>query len=124
MHSLVITKTFKDKEFSPLASSFSLEKIKSASRLIKNGIGHNLKNNPTSYVAIKHTLTSKQGAGRICCVLIFSMKLIIPVILAKKNDKIGQNMSFDNKGFLKKFLKNINLVEIDLREKRIETYNI
>lgn len=126
---LRICNFFKKKELDSLKKHFSTEDIISNAKKVQKGIGVSIKGLPQgSMKYLKLRIHGKNSAGRILHALIISHKkdiIIYPLILRlKKDKKLGENLSAQNKEFLDILKKYLPMLEEDIKEVNFDEYKV
>ncbi|MFH1545858.1 MAG: hypothetical protein ABIE14_00585 [Patescibacteria group bacterium] len=111
-------------EIIPLLRDFPLETIKKAAQKIKNGLGKKISGAPKNCRYYKIYLTSKTSAGRAVFLVQIINDQITPLLVRRKDDSIGKNITPKNQAFVAVINKNLKLVTKDLENGEFEVIEL
>ena len=107
---IIIPKT-SERELKTVSKYFSEIQIKKAAQKAYKGLGSNI---PTSMKKIY--LTSNSVAGRALFLVKKEKEVVVLVLIRVKNDRVGENMSYQNPEFSKILDKNLPLILEDIEK--------
>lgn len=96
-----------------------LDDLKKIAKKIQKGHGISMKEISSGKI-IKLRTSYKNVAGRTCFLFKTKSGDIIPIFLRKKDDVIGNNLSFQNPIFCQELSKKLMQIQVDLDEKNFE----
>ena len=107
-------------EIIPLLKDFPFDVITKAAQKVKNGLGKKIAGAPPNCRYFKVYLTSKTSAGRAVFLMQVMNDRIIPLLIRRKDDKVGKNITPKNRAFVSAINKNLKLTMKDLEEREFE----
>ena len=111
-------------EIIPLLKDFPFETIKKAAQKIKNGLGKKISRAPKNCRYFKIYLTGKTSAGRAVFLVQVINNQITPLLIRRKDDKIGKNITSKNRVFVAVINKNLELAIKDLENGEFEIVDL
>lgn len=124
---LIITKCIEKTEVEPFDKIFSLDVLKNAARKTIGGLGKTIKSTlPIQNTQLKKlNLTSKGSAGRAVFLLKINSEDVVLVMLKAKSDKkVGANMTVQNTFFKQLLDKNLDSILQDFENNALTSYEI
>ncbi len=116
---ILLSQFFLQKELQK--SSFSRADLEKGLQKVQKGLGVSLGSmGIVSSRLRKLSFTTATGHARLITLLQTADGLFIPLLLRKKTDKIGKNMTPENQEFQEVLLKNYECIVQDIQENRFE----
>ncbi|MFH1375116.1 MAG: hypothetical protein ABIH35_00390 [Patescibacteria group bacterium] len=111
-------------EIIPLLKDFPFETIVKAAQKVKSGLGVKISGAPPNCRYFKIYLTSKTSAGRAVFLVQVINDQITPLLIRRKDDKVGKNITPRNRVFVATINKNLELATRDLEQGEFETIEL
>lgn len=121
---LLIPASILAQEMHPLKGAFSLAILISSAKKVSKGLGIAIAGAPKASRFIKIPFTSKEGAGSLLFLVRIQESYLVPLLMRKKTDLVGYNMSPQNSLFLRTIEKNLALALKDISQGDFEMVDL